>query len=116
VPVCSPEVARRLRKPEDLAGERLLHLIGIDDSWNYWADQAGLKDLAGLESHSFSSVVLTISLLRNGTGVSVSHEILVRLNSWAHTHGRNVRTLVLWSVRRVRLGRAVSALRPISSF
>lgn len=77
VPVCSPEVARRLHKPEDLAGERLLHLIGIDDSWNYWADQAGLKDLAGLESHSFSSVVLTISLLRNGTGVSVAHEILV---------------------------------------
>ena len=77
VPVCAPEVAQRLRKPEDLAGERVLHLTGIDDSWNYWADQAGLEELAGLESHSFSSFVLTISLLRHGKGVSVAHEILV---------------------------------------
>ena len=77
VPVCSPAVAKRLRKPEDMAGERILHLTGFDDGWNYWAEQAGLKSLVGIESHSFSTFVLTLNLLRGGKGVSVAHEILI---------------------------------------
>ena len=77
VPVCAPAVAKRLRKPADLAGERILHLTGFDDGWNYWAEQAGLTSLVGIESHSFSTFVLTLNLLRNGTGVSVAHETLI---------------------------------------
>ncbi len=77
VPVCAPDVAKRLRRPEDMAKERILHLTGFDDGWNYWAEQAGLPDLVGLESHSFSTFVLTLNLLRHGKGVSVAHEIIL---------------------------------------
>ena len=77
LPVCAPSVARRLKRPEDMAKERILHLTGFDDGWNYWAEQAGLKKLVGIESHSFSTFVLTLNLLRQGSGISVTHRILI---------------------------------------
>jgi LysR family transcriptional regulator of beta-lactamase len=41
-PLCAPEIAERLAKPEDLLGETLLRSYRVDD-WTIWFAAAGLK-------------------------------------------------------------------------
>ena len=75
-PVCAPEVAERLRAPEDLAAERILDLTGIGDAWDYWLQNAGLKELELAERQYFSTYVLSLNLAREGQGVSMGHGTL----------------------------------------
>lgn len=46
IPVCAPDVAKRLKSPGDLAHETLLHVVGFETGWPHWLAQAGVPDLA----------------------------------------------------------------------
>lgn len=77
-PVCSPAVAERLREPADLTNETLLHLPGISDGWDMWAEAHGLEDLRGRDGHYFNTFVLAYSAAARGMGVALGHDTLVR--------------------------------------
>ena len=76
-PVCAPEIAERLDCPADLRCERILDLIGIGDTWDYWMAQAGCHRLELKQRQYFSTYVLSLNMAREGKGVSMGHNTLV---------------------------------------
>lgn len=77
MPVCTPQIAQRLRGPEDLTNERILDLTGINEAWDFWLNRAGLAGLDLSNRHYFSTYVLSLNLARQGKGVSMGHTTLV---------------------------------------
>jgi LysR family transcriptional regulator, glycine cleavage system transcriptional activator len=70
-PMCLPAVAERLRVPDDLAGERLLHVLGYQEGWGTWLAAAGAKRVdAGSGAHVDTSL-MAFELAANGGGVAL---------------------------------------------
>jgi LysR family glycine cleavage system transcriptional activator len=76
-PVCSPEIAKRLKEPADMLNERILDLTGINDSWDYWASQSGHANLEIKQRHYFSTFALSLNMAREGRGISLGQSTLV---------------------------------------
>ena len=77
-PVCAPDVAARLKTPADLVGETFLHDASWHDDWGHWLGAA----LGGMPMDSrgpvFSLYSLAVEEARNGAGILIGHEPLVR--------------------------------------
>ena len=72
LPVCAPPVAARLRGPEDLAGETLLHVVGFETGWPHWLAAVGLADLAdSTRAILCDTTVVVLDLARRGEGVAL---------------------------------------------
>jgi LysR family transcriptional regulator, glycine cleavage system transcriptional activator len=70
-PMCLPSVAARLKVPDDLAGERLLHVLGYQEGWGTWLAAAGAKRVdAGSGAHVDTSL-MAFELAANGGGVAL---------------------------------------------
>ncbi len=69
-PVCAPRLAPKLRRVEDLRGQRLLVSRYRRDDWRDWLSAAGHPELweEGLE---FTSSVLTFQAAAEGLGVAI---------------------------------------------
>ncbi len=76
-PVCAPEVAKRLKSPDDLANERILDLTGVNETWDFWLARSGVRGLALKNRHFFSTYVLSLTMAQAGKGVSMGHTTLV---------------------------------------
>ncbi len=75
-PVCSPATAARLKTAKDLAGEILLHDTTWRHDWQIWLTAAGHNiSVAGPQ---FSLYSLALEECKNGAGVLIGHEALVR--------------------------------------
>lgn len=71
MPVCSPRVASRLRKPSDLRRQVLLRARYAADEWRLWLDQAGLVDVDHTTGPIFDSTLLALEAARGGLGVAL---------------------------------------------
>ncbi|MFK7938235.1 MAG: LysR family transcriptional regulator [Roseovarius sp.] len=77
-PVCAPHMADALRDPGDLAQQPLIHDALWARDWVIWAD-AVLGDATGFDRgarHSLYAIALEEA--RNGAGVLMGHDALVR--------------------------------------
>ncbi|KPQ30797.1 LysR substrate-binding domain-containing protein [Halomonas sp. HL-93] len=78
LPVCSPDIARTLTSPSDLAGHTLLHAVGFGVGWPGWLQTAGV---AHLESHCHAltcdNQVITLALASQSGGVALTHRRLL---------------------------------------
>ena len=76
-PVCTPEIAARLNKPEDLLNETLLLDSTWAGDWAVWFSQLPdpLRDVPRGPTYSLFSVALEEAC--NGAGVLMAHEALV---------------------------------------
>ncbi|MEO0370946.1 MAG: LysR family transcriptional regulator [Pseudomonadota bacterium] len=76
-PVCAPDLADRIRTPDDLIHESLL----IDDSWAkdwaIWATKAGWDVAQATRQARFSLYALAVEEARNGAGVLMGHQSLI---------------------------------------
>ncbi|WP_380254376.1 LysR family transcriptional regulator [Kiloniella antarctica] len=88
-PVCAPSVAKNLSTLADLANETLLHDTTWSDDWVKWLSYARLKlepvlnideGVAKIETSGpvFSLYSLALEEVKNGAGVLIGHEPLVR--------------------------------------
>lgn len=77
-PVCAPDVAARLKTPADLAGETFLHDASWRDDWNRWLGAALGDTPMDSRGPVFSLYSLAVEEARNGAGVLIGHEPLVR--------------------------------------
>ncbi|WP_321797806.1 LysR family transcriptional regulator [Caballeronia sp. J97] len=68
--LCAPDIARRLGKPSDLAGEVLLRSYRADD-WIEWFDAAGL-DAWTMNGPVFDSSRLMVEAAVQGAGVALA--------------------------------------------
>ena len=78
IPVCAPQVAARLQQPADLVGELFLHDARWTWHWQHWLS-AVVPDLnVDSSGPTFSLYSLAQEEARNGAGVLIGHEPLVR--------------------------------------
>ncbi|MEM8690175.1 MAG: LysR substrate-binding domain-containing protein [Pseudomonadota bacterium] len=77
-PVCAPGLARRLKRPEDLVDEVCLRDAAWDGDWARWFEAAGTISGAKPQGPVFSLYSLAVEEAKNGAGVLMGHEPLVR--------------------------------------
>ncbi|MER6996788.1 LysR substrate-binding domain-containing protein [Streptomyces sp. NPDC000410] len=75
-PVCSPEHARRLSSPADLAGLPRLHTRTRPTAWDDWATRAG-ADLPAAPEQTFEHFSLSLQAAASGLGVAIGPLALV---------------------------------------
>ena len=69
-PLCSPEIAERLRDPRDLSSERLLRSYRVAD-WRIWLERAGVA-ASVIKGPMFDSARLMIDAAIDGFGVALA--------------------------------------------
>lgn len=77
-PVAAPEMAGQIRQPEDLASFACLEDVTWSGDWPAWLKAAGAKDLAISRGPAFSLYALAVEEARNGAGIVMGHEALIR--------------------------------------
>ena len=76
-PICAPATARRLRRPEDLLNETLLHHTNFPDNWAVWLHGAGLSKAQPVLGPGFDLGSNLIVAATIGMGVAVIHPFIV---------------------------------------
>jgi LysR family glycine cleavage system transcriptional activator len=77
VPVCTPEKARGLHSPADLARETLLHVLARPDDWFIWFRAANMKEVDLTRGMKYESSVLAYEAALEGYGVAIAQKALV---------------------------------------
>lgn len=77
-PVAAPEIAEKLTSPEDLHSQSCLEDVTWQDDWALWLEGAGASGTAIRRGPAFSLYALAVEEARNGAGVVMGHEALVR--------------------------------------
>lgn len=70
-PMCPPAIARRLNHPDDLAGERLLHVLGYQEGWATWLAAAGATKVNSGSGIQFDTTPMAFEVAANGGGVAM---------------------------------------------
>lgn len=76
-PVCSPQVARRLYKHEDLNKVLCLHDASWAEDWSKWITHALPDTSLNTDGPVYSLYGLAIEEARNGAGIMMGHKALV---------------------------------------
>lgn len=77
-PVASPALARRIRKPADLAGVTLLHSAPRRHDWQRWLQSAGVEGVDARRGPRFESLNLAFQAALEGVGVAIAIGALVQ--------------------------------------
>jgi LysR family transcriptional regulator, glycine cleavage system transcriptional activator len=85
-PVCSPALLRehrRLRRPSDLAGLRLIHDRSVDAhagfvTWEAWLDRAGVSDVDTKRGLRINNSAAVLQAAIDGQGVALARSIMAR--------------------------------------
>ena len=72
VPVCSPQLAKRLQSPSDLCTQTLLHSMLREDNWAIWLRSAGFDSALAERGARFPNAVLACEAAAGGSGVAVT--------------------------------------------
>jgi len=79
LPVCSPRLLEggKLKRPEDLAGQTLLHSLARRNDWSDWLRSVGLKSIDPDRGVKFESSALSYEAALQGIGVAMGVRVLV---------------------------------------
>jgi LysR family glycine cleavage system transcriptional activator len=84
-PVCSPALLgrRRLRRPSDLGGLRLIHDRSVDArsgfaTWDAWLERAGAKDVETNRGLRINNSAAVLQAAIDGQGVALARSIMAR--------------------------------------
>jgi LysR family glycine cleavage system transcriptional activator/LysR family transcriptional regulator of beta-lactamase len=73
VPVCTPEIAKRLRHPRDLTRATLIVVAHLREQWTWWFEAAGLSPpIQPAGEVVFESSPMAIKAVQDGVGVAVA--------------------------------------------
>ncbi|MEP9385808.1 LysR substrate-binding domain-containing protein [Mesorhizobium sp. KR9-304] len=75
-PVCSPVIAARLKRVEDLAHEWVIREESGMVDWKRWFAQAGATDVTPLQGASFTDPNLCLEATIGGQGVMLASQLL----------------------------------------
>ena len=71
-PVCSPDLARDLRQPADLARHDLLHVLGYEEGWAVWLRAAGATTVHPGGGLHFDTSLMAFAVAARGGGVALA--------------------------------------------
>lgn len=74
IAVCSPEMARNLRRPSDLQADMLLRAKYLPEEWRTWLDESGLPSLDHRLGPVFDSTLLAVEAAKTGLGVALGQQ------------------------------------------
>lgn len=77
IPVCLPNIAARLRSPEDLSKERLLHVLGYQEGWATWLAAAGTVAVDPGSGLWFDTTPMAIEVAAHGGGVALGRSSML---------------------------------------
>jgi len=77
-PVCAPDIANTLKTPGDLEGRTLIHDTSWKDDWESWLAAVEPDQPFDTSGPAYSLYALAVEEARNGAGVLIGHEVLVR--------------------------------------
>lgn len=77
-PVCSPDLAARLNKTDDLKKEIFLHDTAWKNDWKTWLSVASPDKNLNKSGPEFSLYALGLEECKNGAGVLIGHDALVQ--------------------------------------
>lgn len=75
-PVCAPNLP--LRDPNDLAQQRLLHVLGYQEGWGLWLKAAGAQGVDAGRGLQLDNSLTALELARLGGGVALGRSSLIR--------------------------------------
>ena len=81
IAVCSPQLARRLKKPADLAEHPLIHLTVQPNAWPVWLGETGLQRAASQGDLWFDNVLSALEAARAGFGIALAMHPLIASHS-----------------------------------
>jgi LysR family transcriptional regulator, glycine cleavage system transcriptional activator len=73
-PVCAPDLG--LLGPEDLRGQRLLHVLGYQEGWGLWLKAAGARGVDAGQGLQLDNSLTALELARLGAGVALGRSSL----------------------------------------
>ncbi len=76
-PVCSPELAQKIKTPADLAQIDLLHESPRPTDWPRWLKLAGVSDIDGNRGLNFESADMALHAAMEGVGVAIGIDALI---------------------------------------
>jgi LysR family glycine cleavage system transcriptional activator len=79
-PVCAPSLlqgTKAIQSPEDLAGHRLLHVIGYEEGWAYWLNFAGINGINAGQGLQFDTSLLAFEFAACGGGVALARSSML---------------------------------------
>jgi len=84
-PVCSPHLASTLGSIdqadlgacEQLSKQTLLHVIGYEEGWGHWLDQAGLSYMTFSHEVQFDTLISALEVAKHGGGFALGRTSLV---------------------------------------
>lgn len=77
MPLCLPEAADRLKWPDDLAKERLLHVLGYQEGWATWLTAAGASRVDPGSGLWFDTTPMAFEVAAQGGGVALGRSSMV---------------------------------------
>lgn len=77
-PVCTRDIAREIKMPDDLRRCTLIHDASWKDDWEAWFGAVAPGQPFDTSGPAFSLYALAVEEARNGAGVLIGHEALVR--------------------------------------
>ncbi len=78
LPVCSPALAKRLKKPTDLHRQTLLHSAMRPDAWSIWFEAQDTPEPQDTRAIRFSNAALAYQAAMSGVGVAIAQYPYVR--------------------------------------
>lgn len=76
-PVCNPELAGSLKRPEDLARHTLLHARLRPDDWHVWLGAVGSSNIKPAHEQTFETRNFAIQAAVDGVGIAIIDPSLV---------------------------------------
>ncbi len=79
-PVCSPKMAGGTLppvSPDQLNDHTLLHVIGYEEGWGYWLDEAGYTNIRSAHDLQFDTLISALEVARQGDGLALGRSSLV---------------------------------------
>lgn len=77
-PVCSPQLAQHISKPEDLLAHRLIDVSGIIEGWDKWLSEANTRLPANKPIDKASTYVVTLNMAQLGQGIALAHDMIAK--------------------------------------
>ncbi len=76
-PVCSPALATRLKRPEDLSKQRLLIEDPLFDQWQHWAQGVGVEITTNPRDRLSDDFNIQLQAAMLGQGIALANSLLV---------------------------------------
>ena len=73
-PLCTPEIARELDQPDDLANYRLLHVQGYQEGWGHWLAAAQAKQVDPGQGIQTDTSLMAYGMAAQGIGVALGRK------------------------------------------